>query len=148
VRRSDFLISFAPKLGVWVFIFASLSPILLIAFVHHWLHQFMDTYYPNTQSPEMSGTQGFFPGLMSWWEGLYGWLVISLAGLLSSIILVIFLPPPNVLSDLRYFWTQTVNLFSVSTLLRLVISAYLYQFEYLVRQHLMTVGSAPQSNQQ
>lgn len=145
VRMGEFLSNFSPKWGILFWIIASLSPILLIAVAHHWLHRFLDHYFPNTQSPEMRGTQGFLPSLMSWWEGFYGWLAIALSSLIGNAILVIVTPQPNVLYNLLNFWIQKGNILTLPTLLQVIAAAYLYQFEYLVRQHLMSVGSAPQN---
>jgi hypothetical protein len=147
VEMGDFLIHPSPKLQIFLWIFASLSPILLIAVVHHWLYRFLDEYSPTTQLPEMVGTDGFFPGLMSWWEGLYGWMVLSLSTLASNALLIIVLPIPNVIYNIHNFWAQTGNLITISTLFQLLVAAYLYQFEYFVRQHLISVSSTNQSNQ-
>ena len=147
VEMGDFLIHPSPKLGFILWIFASLSPILLIAVVHHWLYRFLDYYSPTTRSPEMAGTDGFFPGLMSWWEGLYGWMVLTLSVLASNVILVIVLPMPEIVYNIHQFWAQTENLSTLSTLLQAIAAAYLYQFEYFVRQHLLSVSSTRQPNQ-
>lgn len=147
VEMGDFLIHPSPKLGFLLWICASLSPILLIAIVHHWLYRFLDHYYPTTRSPEMAGTDGFFPGLMSWWEGLYGWMVLSLSLLASNAILIVILPTPKLVYNIYDFWAQKGNLLTVSTLLQVIAAAYLYHFEYLVRQHLLSVDSINRFNQ-
>lgn len=95
----------------------------------------------------MAGTDGFFPGLMSWWEGLYGWMVLTLSVLASNAILVIVLPMPEIIYNIYQFWAQTENLLTLSTLLQAIAAAYLYQFEYFVRQHLLSVSSTRQPNQ-
>jgi hypothetical protein len=147
VQMGDFLIHPSPKLGFFLWMFASLSPILLIAVVHHWLYRFLDHYSPTTRSPEMVGTEGFFPSLMSWWEGLYGWMVLALSALASNALLIIVLPTPKVIYNIYQFWAQTGNLLTVSTLLQVIAAAYLYHFEYLVRQHLLSVDSINRANQ-
>ncbi|MBE9129937.1 hypothetical protein IQ258_28290, partial [Coleofasciculus sp. LEGE 07081] len=48
----------------------------------------------------------------------------------------------NSLYDTLAWWDELRDLFTLPTLYRLVAAAYLYQFEYLVRQHLMAIGSS------
>ncbi|MGK7872733.1 MAG: hypothetical protein AB4426_05290 [Xenococcaceae cyanobacterium] len=142
------LIGFLPRLGIIVWFLAYISPIFLIAVAHHILHLFLDKYFPNTPSPEIGKVQGFIPGLMSWWEGLYGWLVIFLSMLVSNTILAFLFSPrtsPYELLDLQ--WSIPVNIPTVRLLIWGITAAYLYHFENSVRQRLMTVGSASQSNQ-
>jgi hypothetical protein len=84
---------------------------------------------------------------MSWWEGFYGWMAISLAFVVSSMIMVISLPSFNSLYDMLGWWNELRDLFTLPTLYRVITVAYLYQFEHLVRNHLMSIGSANNSNQ-
>jgi hypothetical protein len=49
------------------------------------------------------------------------------------------------LYDMLAWWDELRDLFTLPTLYRVVTAAYLYQFEYLVRHHLMAVGSENQS---
>jgi hypothetical protein len=130
-----------PKLQILLYYGALLSPILAIAVVHHWLHVFLDRSFPNTRSPEITPSNSIFPGLMSWWEGFYGWMAIALAFLVSSMISIIFWPSPNLLSGTLAWWDELKDLFTIDTLYRLITTAYLYQFEHIVRQHLMSVGA-------
>jgi hypothetical protein len=124
---------------------ALLSPIILIAFIHHWLHLLLDRFFPNTKSPEMGKVEGFLPGLMSWWEGFFGWQALAIAMLASSGILVFLVPPANTLDGSWNWWWFVIKQFlTIATLIQLIVIAYLYQLERIVRNHLMSFGSERQ----
>jgi hypothetical protein len=131
------LLSFNRPLVLYLLII--LSPIVVIAIAHNLLHIALDLFFPDIQTPEMSTRKNWFPGLMSWWEGLYGWLAIYMTMIISTILLIIF-SPAYYLSEISLWWYGNINLFSPLTLIHLVNIAYLYQFEQLVRQHLISVG--------
>ena len=144
-QLSEPLMAISPKLRILLYFAALLSPILVIAVAHHLLHMFLDRYAPHTRSPGMRATEGLLPSLMSWWEGFYGWMAIALALVVSSIIQVIFFPSFNSLYERLAWWDELRDLFTLPTLYRVITVAYLYQFESLVRYHLMAVGSATES---
>ena len=146
-QMGELLMETSPKLRFLLYFAALLSPILVIAVTHHLLHIILDRYAPSSRSPGMTRTEGLLPTLMSWWEGFYGWMAIALAVVVSSMIQVISLPSFNSLYDLLAWWDELRDLFTLPTLYRVITAAYLYQFEYLVRHHLMAVGSGTQSNQ-
>jgi hypothetical protein len=139
------LMAISPKLRFLLYFAALLSPILVIAVAHHLLHIFLDHYSPSSRSPGMSQTEGLLPSLMSWWEGFYGWMAIGLSIVVSGLIQVIFLPSFNSLYDMLTWWNELRDLFTLPTLYRVISAAYLYQFEYLVRNHLMAFGAGTQS---
>jgi hypothetical protein len=85
---------------------------------------------------------------MSWWEGFYGWMAIALALAVSSMIEIISSSSFNSLYNLLGWWDELRDLFTLPTLYRVITAAYLYQFEYLVRNHLMAVGSGTQSHRE
>lgn len=147
VRLGDFLLVLPPKWRGILYIVALLSPILLIAITHHLLHLILDRFSPDSQSPEMRDVQGFLPSLMSWWEGFFGWQAIALALLVSNGIQLIFAPRFVSLDALLDWWNFLKSFFTISNLIRLVTIAYLYQFESLVRDRLISVGAANRSNQ-
>lgn len=122
-----------------------LSPIVIIAIAHNLLHIGLDLFAPDTQTPEMSVPKSWFPGLMSWWEGLYGWLAIALAMIVSTIVGLIIFSPTYFFSEMTDWWLGLRNFFNPLMLVRLVTIAYLYQFESLVRKHLMAVGAQSRS---
>jgi hypothetical protein len=80
------LLEISPKLRIFLYFLALLSPILVIAVAHHVLHLFLDRYASGSRSPGMTTTEGLFPTLMSWWEGFYGWMAIALAIVVSFMI--------------------------------------------------------------
>lgn len=147
-QHAEFLMALSPKLRFLLYFAALMSPILVIAVAHHFLHRVLDRYAPNTRSLGMGNVEGFLPTLMSWWEGFYGWMVIALALAVSSMIEVILSPLPHSFYHLLAWWDELRDLFTLPTLYRVVTAAYLYQFEYLVRHHLMAVGSTTESNRE
>jgi len=147
-QMGELLMETSPKLRFLLYFAALMSPILVIAVAHHLLHMVLDRYAPSSRSPGMTRTEGLLPTLMSWWEGFYGWMAIALAVVVSSMIQVISLPSFNSLYDLLTWWDELRDLFTLPTLYRVITAAYLYQFEHLVRHHLMAVGSGTQSNQE
>jgi hypothetical protein len=140
-QMGDSLMAVSPKLRIVLYFAAILSPILVIAIAHHLLHIILERFYPNTRSPEISSNLGQFPSLMSWWEGFYGWMAIALAIVVSSLVEVISLPSSNSFYDMLGWWNELKDLLTLPTLYRVITAAYLYQFEHLVRDHLMSVGS-------
>lgn len=84
---------------------------------------------------------------MSWWEGFYGWMAIALAIVVSSMIQVISLPSSHSFYDMLGWWNELKDLFTLPTLYQVITAAYLYQFEYLVRNHLMSVGANSGANE-
>jgi hypothetical protein len=146
-QQGESLMAISPKLRIVLYFAALLSPILVIAVAHHLLQIVLDRYFPNTRSPEISSNLGQLPTLMSWWEGFYGWMAIALAIVVSGMIQVISSPSFNSLYDMLGWWDELKDLFTLPTLYRVITAAYLYQFESIVRHHLMAVGSASHSNQ-
>ena len=137
----NFLTTVSPKLGVLAWFFLLLSPIIVVAFVHHFLHIILDKFFPDTKSPDLENIQGFFPTLMSWWEGLFSLLVIYLSTLVTLLIQIVLFNNYNFSNFLGWWDDLLLGIFTISNFVRLAFAAYLYQFEYLVRQHLLSVGS-------
>ena len=138
---------FSSRLGLTFAVLAILSPILVIAVAHHLLHLFLDRYFPDTQSPKMGRTEGIFPGLISWWEGMYGWLVIVLSIVLSIAIMSAFLPYNSSsyalfgYMQMLFSWDRPEHILSVPNIGRTIIAAYLYQFEYLVHRQISVTSN-------
>jgi hypothetical protein len=42
-----------PKAGILLSVIAQLCPIVVIAFIHNWLHRFLDIFFPESQLPEI-----------------------------------------------------------------------------------------------
>jgi hypothetical protein len=136
------VIELPPKVMFLLSVIIQLCPILLLAFIHHWLHRVLDTFFPESRLPETETVQGLFPGLMSWWEGLYGWLANHLSELIAFSIVWIFLPFPDGLNLLTLPKNEISPLLTMPIFLivRVIFAAYLYQFEYLVHQRLIATG--------
>lgn len=160
---SNFIGLFSPLFAL-VSSLILLLPIPLIAWGHHYLYLLLDRYYPEILPAPRIRVTGYFPGIISWWHGLYGLLIIILALLLSDSILSI-LPWLSFdssvgdfqISDLEISANNRINLWIRIALmifgqpiyrpfLRLVIwiitAAYLYQFEFSFRQHLISSASS------
>lgn len=146
----DSLAQIVPNLRLVLYGAALLSPIVAIAVTHHLLHGVFDRWFPETRIPEVNPTRGIFPSLMSWWEGFFGWQTIALITLVGSLFQFLFVPSFSSLSYPLFHnvfgtWDELKEFFKVTNLVRICTAAYLYQFEHLVRQHLMSVGAQASS---
>ena len=140
----------SPNLSLVFYCAASLSPILVIAIAHHLLHGVLDRWFPETRIPEVNPVSGIFPSLMSWWEGLFGWQTIALITLVGSLFQFLFVPSFSSFSYRLFHnvfgaWDELKEFFKLANVVRIVTAAYLYQFENLVRQHLISVGAQTSS---
>lgn len=139
---------------VIVLLLGFLTPIVVLAFVYHYLQVGLDRFAPDTRSPEFGPAEGLFPSLVGWWEGLYGWLVYNLSLYVSSLIPLLFIGfmaehGAIAFDGVPNFWSAFQILarggFSPTQILGYFIwgitAAYLYQLEYLVRQYFITVGA-------
>ncbi|MBG1244524.1 hypothetical protein [Nostoc sp. NZL] len=82
---------------------------------------------------------------MSWWEGLYAWLVIIISTLISFLFSIILVPlfNPNYDRHLEYH-TQLENINNVILMFGLFYistGALIYQIEYLVRHRIISAYS-------
>jgi hypothetical protein len=134
-----FLTRISPRLGLLFGVVTVLSPIILVAIMHHLLHLILDRFFPETQLPGMIGNTGVLPGLMSWWQGLYSWLVIIFSTMVATALIGSFPLSLGFLDNLMDVWDRARPLFRLSTLVWVLIAAYLYHFEYLVQQRLMSI---------
>jgi len=124
----------SPRLDFLFVIISILSPIFFIAVAHHWLNIIMDRVAPDAQATQPTDI-GLFPGMISWWEGLYGWLVITLSLIITIGILGFLFPYFNAV-EFMINWHKLDNFFTPQTLFWVTVAAYFYQFEYLVRKRL------------
>jgi hypothetical protein len=126
---------------------SALSPIPIISFIHHFLHLFIGNLIPSIQAPEVGKVKGFMPKLIIWWEGLYGWLVITLSTLAASCLIFIFVPEKIIVQTRFYSQVSTGNQFITSAFVTLwtINAALLYQFEYLFKRHLIKSYTNPQN---
>ncbi|BAY09669.1 hypothetical protein [Calothrix sp. NIES-2098] len=119
------------------------SPIPIIAFTHHLLHLFLSRFISEAQAPEIGNTKGLLPKLMSWWEGLYGWLVIILSTLISAFFCTLLLPffKDNYLKNIEDYTNFDQNIVVIFGIIWLIQAAFIYQVEYLVRHRFISVYS-------
>jgi hypothetical protein len=139
-------ITSSPELLAIFAIISLLSPIVIISFTHHYLHLLLGRFLTEIQAPEIGIVKGLVPKLMSWWEGLYGWLVIILSTLVAAFLCIFILPIFHLsltkpLETYTQFQQQIIVIFGI---LWLITGAFIYQIEYLVRYHLITVYSGNQ----
>ena len=160
-----------------------LLPIPIVAFAHHYLYFLLDRFYPDLDPTERGRVTGYFPGVVSWWNGLFALLVVIMAMLVSDAVLSIlpiltsnfadggglqqlsnpqvygameYLPKGTVYGTVHqhlgvsaasriYIWVRMALMILgqpiYSPVLRLVIwivaAAYMYQFEFIFREHLI-----------
>ncbi|MBE9179117.1 hypothetical protein IQ268_11145 [Oculatella sp. LEGE 06141] len=122
---------------------ALLSPIPVIALFHHFIHLGIGKMAPKLQSPEIGKVKGFLPGLISWWEGLQSWLVMSVSTLSMIGIATVtyrffnidFSPTASIIHGNE---DGFMGLLGISWL---VCAAYLYQVAHLVERRLMAIAS-------
>jgi quinol-cytochrome oxidoreductase complex cytochrome b subunit len=90
----------------------------------------------------MKNTQGMKVKIFSWWEGLYGWLVIVISTMIATVLCTFLLP----LFDLDYsikvanytsYQKQIITIFGITFI---IVSALLYQFEYCFKRSLVFVN--------
>ena len=138
--------------------FLFIVPVIVIAFSFHFLSLFVQTYFPDFQLLKTEKVTGYFPNLISWWQGFYGLLVI-IVSLLFSDIFISFLPIfpyHSYVSDIQqastsrlFFWFYlAIILFNpplYTPLPRLfvwvIVAAFLYQFEAKVQEYLTSVNT-------
>ncbi|WP_413173915.1 hypothetical protein [Anabaena azotica] len=125
-------------------ILAILSPIVVITFTHHIFHIIISQFFPKIQAPEIGKPKEFIPGIVSIWEGLYGWMTIWLSTLISIFLISIVFPIPNlILYDLFEFYSEFEEiLIAVIGCTWIITSALIYQIDFLFKRRLLSVSSA------
>lgn len=137
----------SPELFFIFTILLLLSPIPIISFTHHCLHLLISRFSSEIQTPEIGRTQGLLPGIMSWWEELYAWLVIAISTLIAALFSTILLPFFNLsYARLVEYYTQMPeinnnNIIVIFGLLYISGGALTYQLEYLVKRRIISAYS-------
>lgn len=126
--------------GIFFGLLATLSPIAVVAFLHHFFHALCDSLFPGTSSPDIGKVKGLMPYLLSWWEGLFAWLVLVLTTMITLSILGIFVSSQNDLFRMISSWENIKHIFTKEAIIWMVTASFIYHFEYLVRQRLIAVG--------
>lgn len=140
------LIVLPPNLKLILYAITLLSPIIVVAIAHHWLNLVLDRFFPNITTSEMGKAEGILPGLISWWEGLYGCMAIYFSNIVILLVEIILNPDAinsefYLMHDLLAWWDIIIGWFTIPNLVRLVTIAYLYQFDNVYRNHLMSLGA-------
>jgi hypothetical protein len=136
----------SPELFFIFTILLVLFPIPIISFTHHFLHLLISRFMPEIQAPEIGRTQGLLPGIMSWWEGLYAWLVIVISTLLTAFFSTIILSFFNLsyAKAIKYYIELQDNLIVMFGLFQISGMALNYQIEYLVKHRIISAYSRKQ----
>jgi hypothetical protein len=135
-----------PRGDLFVGMLATLSPIFMIAFGHHWLYLVMDRFFPDSSLADVEAVKGYWPTLSSWWEGLYGWLTLVLATILCVGIGGLLLPSRYGAGGGEIYWilaepNKFKYLFSPPFVVWILSAAYLYQFEHVMRLHFSSLSA-------
>ncbi|AVH71062.1 hypothetical protein [Nostoc sp. 'Lobaria pulmonaria (5183) cyanobiont'] len=133
----------SPELFFIFTILLILSPIPIISLTHHCLYLLISRFVSEIQAPEIGRIQGLLPGIMSWWEGLYAWLVIVISTLIAAFFSTILLPLfyPSYDRQVEYY-TQienvNSNLILIFGLFYISAGALIYQIKCLVRDRIIS----------
>lgn len=122
----------SPRLAGLTTLFGVLFPIVAIAFGSQVLHVVLDKFAGRKVA------RGWKPGLMSWWAGLFGWLVLALASMTSVLVVMVIHPQSSFGAFVGMFGMNSslAELISVPTIVWLAIAAFMYQFERNVRDRI------------
>jgi hypothetical protein len=133
----------SPELFVILTILLILSPIPTISFTHHLLHLLISRFISEIQAPEIGRIKGLFPGIMSWWEGLYAWLVIAISTLIAAFFCTMILPLFNIsyTNPVESYTEVEKNIVIIFGLFYISTGALTYQIEHLVRQRIISAYS-------
>ena len=129
----------SPELSIFVICLLCWSPLLFITFSHHFIHLVIAKIFPKIQAPELNKVKGWFPSIISWWEGLYGWLVIICSFLITVTVISLYF----MYSEPIYKWQNIDDfpewLINYTSLFVFVSSAYLYHFESMVKKRFLFI---------
>jgi hypothetical protein len=133
----------SPELFFMLTILLILSPIPTISFTHHLLHLLISRFISEIQAPEIGRIKGLFPGIMSWWEGLYAWLVIAISTLIAAFFCTMISPLFNIsyTKPVESYTEVEKNIILIFGLFYISAGALTYQIEHLVRQRIISVYS-------
>lgn len=111
-------------------------PIPAIALFHH---LFISRFISSIPGEKISAASGFFPGLISWWESLYSWLVIVLSTLISTLICTPFLPlfQLNYTKIIETYAESPSNIRIAFAAVWVLCAAIFYQVAYLFKARLV-----------
>lgn len=134
----------SPETFVIFGILAGVAPIPAIAFVHHLLPVFLSRFAPTIPPHEIGINRELIPKLTSWWEGLYGWLVLVLSTLITTVICTLVLPFFHLsyekirLGSNR--WAE-IELLAWLAVIWIVNAAEFYQIEDVFKRNIIAINS-------
>lgn len=133
-------LSNTPEQLTVIVILILILPIPAIALFHH---LFLSRLVSSIPGQKTSGTSGFVPGLISWWESLYSWLVIVLSTFIATLICTPFLPlfQLNYTKIIATYTDNPSNLRFVFAGVWIISAAILYQIAYLFKARLVSNDS-------
>ncbi|NJR73443.1 MAG: hypothetical protein HC773_06590 [Scytonema sp. CRU_2_7] len=142
IRRSNGLDSYFAKwsndleLLTMLVILVTILPIPAIAFFHHF---FIGRFIPAIPGERTNNIKGFVPGLISWWESLYSWLVFVLSTLIAIFFSTPFLPVFKLsYENLIDSYNQPhKNLQAIFTIFWIISAAIFYHIESSFKDHLI-----------
>ncbi|BAZ69567.1 hypothetical protein NIES4106_43400 [Fischerella sp. NIES-4106] len=125
-----------PESATLLTIFTLILPIPAIAFLHHF---FFSRFLPSIPGEKANIIQGFFPGLVSWRESLYSWLVLILSTLTAIVICTPLLPLfqlnySQVIAESGQHYSKIKAVFAI---IWMISAAAFYQVEYLFKCRLV-----------
>src|SRR5687768_13623566 len=68
------LLEKSPRLAMLGFLILVISPAIAVAIAHHGGHGTLDRF--DKSGAKEKRVQGVFPGIVSWWAGVVGWLIL------------------------------------------------------------------------
>jgi hypothetical protein len=123
----------------------ALSPIWGIAYIHHLINLFLESFSADSQTQDR--VSGVVPTIASWWEGMYGWLTINIATVMCIAIGGLFIPVDNRYYNIFSFLTYIFQMLAEPNKFKYVISgpfilwiisaAYLYEFEATIQRYFI-----------
>lgn len=148
--------NYYPEISIIAFIISLFSPLFIITILHHLGQIIIDQWFP-PKGPAKARKRppGFFPGIASWWAGLYGWLVMCISNLITGTLYLLVLAGANLDNQTLQQFYQTLMTSPISDLtiflasfilIWFIISALIYHFEYLAKQDFLHLN-LPQVSQ-
>ncbi|MGM3304429.1 hypothetical protein ACSQ6I_00305 [Anabaena sp. WFMT] len=140
----------SPELLMVFAILAIISPIFVITYTHHIFHTIISQFFPKIQALEIGNPKGLIPGIVSIWEGLYGWLVIWLSTLISCLVLIIVFPISNLNFPQSFeFYTDLEKIIvAIIICIWIFAGALFYQVDFLFKRRLLSISSSGTHNQE
>ncbi|WP_016877111.1 hypothetical protein ACF3DV_03135 [Chlorogloeopsis fritschii PCC 9212] len=116
-------------------------PIPAIAFLHHFL---FSRFIPVIPGVKINKNRGILPGLKSWRESLYSWLVFILSTLTATLICTLLLPllQLNYHQIIHNYSQNSSKIVPIFAIFWLFCAAMFYEVEYLFKRHVILGNSA------